>query len=284
MPSSGQRGALGVLAMLAALACGPGKPDVPVDGWALARAALLDGESCYAERPEYCLDDPAFVDAAIQDVLDSRYEGQMPPNSKQVDKLIRSARVAYDEASQTPESLAKIEARVAAYYAEPTVDASDAKLVNVDLGALPGTLAVQGRVDDIVLTGSPLIEDFWWQGAEAGRVLARYAKAHPDKDIVRVQLQLPTGSSSKKTLVYRYFRKHKRVAFGELLSTSLFVTEAIEGGLETMAAGRLDLGKDARSHCSRPKSGSSSGWCPWQDPYGEAARDARREAERAARR
>ncbi|KIG11612.1 hypothetical protein DB30_03110 [Enhygromyxa salina] len=264
--------------MLAA-ACGPAKPDVEVDGWALARAAMLDGESCYADQPAYCIADPAFVDAAIQAALDGRFSGTMPKLGREVDKLIRSARVHYRDASRTPESLTRIEALVQAHYDAPSVDASsDPKLVNVDLGALPGRLALRGRTDTIALAESPLIESFWWQGAEAGRTLAKYAIAHPDKAVVRIQLQIPKGSSSDKTLVYRYFRAQNRVAFGELLDDSVYLTGEISGGLEAMAAGRLSLGKEARKLCSRPRSidDGPREWCPWQDEYGEAAKRARK--------
>jgi hypothetical protein len=258
-------------------ACGPRKPDVEVDGWALARAAMVDGESCYADRPEYCIADPAFVDAAIQAALDGRHAGTMPKLSRDVQTVIRSARIKYSNASQTPESLAQIEALVQAHYDAPTVDASsDPKLVNVDLGALPGTLALRGRVSTIALAESPLIELFWWQGAEAGRTLATYANAHPDKAVVRIQLQIPKGSGSSKTLVYRYFRAQNQVAFGELLDRSVYLTGEISGGLEAMAAGRLSLTSDDHKLCSRPKTESDGEWCPWRDEYGEAAKRARK--------
>jgi len=268
------------LAALALVACGASKPDVDVDGWKLARAALVDGDSCYADKAAYCITDQAFVDAAIQSTLDFRFDGEMPKKKKDVEQVIRSARVRYYDAMREPEQLAKITELVASYYAAPEVDASDPELVNVDLGALPGELAIRGRVDTIVLADSPLIESFWWSGAEAGRVLAKYANAHFDKDVVRVELLIPKESS--KRLVYRYFRGRNRVVFGEYGETSVYVTPEVPGGLEAMAAGKLDLGPGVRNMCSKPRSGTSSQWCPWQDPYGEAQREAERAAARAS--
>lgn len=270
--------------ILLALACGPPPPDVEVDGWALARAALVDGESCYDDRPDYCIREPAFVDAAIQGALDGRFGGVMPKMGREVEAVIRSARVGYQRASQEDARLREIEGLVAARYAAPVIDTSDPELVNVDLGALPGKLAV--RRFDIVLTDSPMVEDFWWASAEAGRVLAEHADAHPEKAIVRVELRMPTGSSSEKTLVYRYFRDEGAVAFGELLEGSIYVSPPLEGGPRALAEGRQRLSvRDAR-FCSRSRAqGEAEGdgeveWCPWSDPYGEAAREAARAARR----
>ena len=255
---------------LTLVACGPAKPPQEVDGWALARAALVDGESCYAERPAYCIQDPAFVDAALQAALDRRFDGQMPKFDKQVEQVIRSARINYENASQEPEGLAQITELVAANYAAPPVDTSVEGIVNVELGALPGELAVYGRVPTIVLSKSPLIEDFWWQGAEARRVLAKYAEAHPQAEVVRVEVDIPKGTGSDKHLIYRYFRETERVAFGQREASSLYL--GAPTSLADMRAGKLALGKDARESCSKPKSGPSSSWCPYQDRFLEAER------------
>ena len=144
----------------------------------------------------------------------------MPKLSRDVEQVIRSARIGYQDASETPESLAKIEGLVAAYYADPKLDLSDPKLVNVDLGALPGRLVVQGRVDEIVLRDSDLIEEFRWSSAEAGRVIGKYALAYPEAEIIRVELIIPKGSGTHP-MVYRYFRERNRVAFSELLDKSI---------------------------------------------------------------
>lgn len=253
---------------LALTACGPSKPAQEVDGWALARAALVDGKSCYADRPAYCIQDPAFIDAAVQDALDARFEGQMPKLEREVEQVIRSARIAYEDASQEPEGLAQITELVAAHYAAPSVDTRVEGVVNVELGALPGELAVYGRVPTLVLAESPLIENFWWQGAEAGRVLAEHAEAHPEAQVIRVELDIPQGSGSDKHLVYRYFRKTERVAFGKRGETSLYLGPKTT--LADMAAGKLDLSPDTREFCSKPKGGPSSSWCPYKDRWLDA--------------
>ena len=287
MPTA--RGFVGfAVGLVVALVCGcEPSPDVEVDGWALARAALVDGDSCYADRPEYCIVEPEFVDAAITKALaDRRWNGEMPKMSRQVDQVVRSARIDYQEASKTPEGLAKIEARVAEYYANPKVDAdSDPALVNIDLGALPGRLTTQGRVDEIVLRDSPLIEEFRWKSSEAGRVLGEAALAHPSKPVVRVQLLIPKGASTRP-LVYRYFRDQNRVVFGELLERTLYLSKPVEGGPEALAAGQLSLHRNELELCSRSKAldEDSGRWCPLQDAYGERAREVAREAAREARR
>lgn len=272
------------LCLASSLACGPGAPDTPVDGWTEARAALVDGESCYAQLADYCLKDQALIDAAIQAALDARFDGVMPGGARDVEDVIRSARGRYKTASREPAQLEQIAALVQARYDAPVVDASDPELVNVDLGALPGTLAVRGRSPTIVLSDSPLIEAFWWRADEAGRVLARYAREHPEKPVVRAELRIPKGTGSDKHLAYRYFREHNRVAFGEVGEDSVYVTAEIPGGIEAMAAGALELGHGARSLCSRPRSGPSSSWCPWRDRYAEAQREAARARRRDASR
>ena len=268
------------VAALALLACSP-REAREVDGWALARAALVDGESCYADRPDFCISDPAFVDAAIQGALDARHGGTMPKLDRDVEAVIRSARVHYEDASREPEQLLAIAKLVEARYAAPVIDAdSDPELVNVDLGALPGELTLSGRTSTIVLKESALTEDFWWSSAEAGRVLARYAEAHPDKAVVRVEVLIPKAAS--KHLVYRYFREKNRVAFGEIGEHHVYLGP--ETSLIDMVAGKLDLSNEARRLCSRPKDElENGGWCPWKDPYAEAQAEAKRKAEREAR-
>lgn len=250
--------------------CGPGAAPQQVDGWALAWDALLDGESCYAEHAAYCITERAFVEAAVQDVLDARFDGAMPKFDNDVERVIRSARIKYAKASQEPEGLAQISELVTAHYADPPVDTSVEGVVNVDVGALPGELSIRGRVPRIALADSPLIERFWWQGAEAGRVLAKYAQAHPQAAVVRVELVIPKGAGSDKHLIYRYFRERGRVAFGERGKPSLYLGE--QTSLEAMAAGKLDLSDEAREFCSLARHSAKPGWCPGRDRYLEAQR------------
>jgi hypothetical protein len=259
-------------ALLPTLACSP-STDVEVDGWAVIRAALVDGKSCYAERPEYCITEPELVDAAIERALAARWEGEMPKMGREVDQVLRSARVHYKEASMAPENLAKIEALVRDYYAAPKIDAlTDLDVVNIDLGALPGTLGTQGRLSEIVLLESDLIAEYRWEPSEAGRVLGRYAREYPHKDVIRAEFVIPKGASTRP-MVYRYFRAENRIVFGELLERTLYVSDPIEGGPAAMVTGKLDLTRDHVKLCSGWQNPDEDHrWCPIEDEYGSRVR------------
>ena len=171
---------IAVVALLAG--CGPPKPPMPVDGWKVARAALVDGTSCYPVGRSTASPNPMLWTRRSSRHWIRTSTGKMPGFDKEVEKIIWHARSKYRTSLLSPAGLAKTEKLVAAYYDNPTVDATLVEgTVSVDAGALPGRLTVGGRVSTIMLSESDLVEGFRWKASEAGRKLARYATAHPGR-------------------------------------------------------------------------------------------------------
>lgn len=250
-------------------------PDHQVDGWAVARAALLDGRDCYAGEPAYCIDDPAVVDAAIKEAVTARAGGSMPSSSRKVDAVVKTARTKYRERSRTDAGLRAIEARVAAAYAAPRVDlTSDPATVAVDLGAPPGTLAIRGRGRDIQLATSAHVANGQWVEREAGRILHEYARRHPERDVVRASVVLAQGSGLPRVLVYRYLRRQDRVVFGEEGASSLRVLSLAKGAPE-LAAGAFSWASARHCTSGHPELPSD---CPTADPVARKRREASRRA------
>ena len=251
----------------------------PVDGMALTRAALLDGSSCYARHPRLCIDDPAFIDAAIESALEKRFKGVMPTQRRDVDRVIASARTAYRTSMQSPVGLERLEEHVKAVYQDPSIDADAVPgVVNADFGALPGELSLGGRVKDIRLRDSPLLEGHNWSGTEIAARMGAVVQAHPEANVVRGELRIPRGS--RKRMVYRYFAKRRQLVFGERGKRTVRVCEPLADGA-ALTKSALDLG-DCRACAPSPSAGSNR-WCPVDDPYLAVQRKAEREAQKAAR-
>jgi hypothetical protein len=205
------RVALGAL-LLATAAAGckrrPPPAELVEDGWSEVRAELLSGAHCFAERPEYCVADTAFVDKAIRSRLDALYGGEMPLRRAHVEATKRAAVVEYKRLMTSPEGVAKVAEAIEARYLEPraTVGVSG---VQVDFGVVPGKLSGHPGAMEITLDESSLAADGWLE-AEARRALALYARAHPDARVLRIEVVLPTKTGLGR-YVYRYSRIEKRV-------------------------------------------------------------------------
>ena len=147
-----------------------------------------------------------------------------------------------------------------------------AGVVSVDLGALPGELRTNRRGAPVVLAKTELLDGFDWRADEAGRQLAKYADAYPDAEEVRVEVRSP--SAAGRHFVYRYLRGSNRVVHEELevgRGDSQYVSEPIPGGLDTMRAGKLELGKSNGKTCYASGGEGSTG-CHISDRY-RAAKD-----------
>lgn len=272
MTPSIQHGALSV-ALLSVIACGPKAPPKKVDGQALVRAALLDGTACYAERPEYCIDDEAFVQSAIDMAVERRAGGSMPEYEREVEQVVRSAKSAYRKSLKSPAGLAKIEEKVAAYWADPRVDTGlVAGIVSADLGAPPGTLAPEVRGSDVRLRKSEFLDGGRLRADEVGRQLARLAKAHPDADEVRIQVVLPRGRGKERPWVYRWSPGADEVVEHQLRDIDVRFIPVPDGSVDALAAGRLSFDAPGVRHCSARRSD-----CGSKDRYAEAAKAAERE-------
>lgn len=188
-------------------------PEEVVDGWPLARATLTSGEHCFAQRPEYCLTDPSFVDAAIKPRLEELYGGEMPPRKMHVDAVIRYAAIRYKRETMKPENLAKVEELVKERYANPkTTEAGD--VVSVDVGAVPGILQGHPSTLSLSILSSEVIERGEWKRSELERVMGDLVTKYPDKKVYRVAVIVPT-EKGLVSMSYRYLRSTKTVVIND---------------------------------------------------------------------
>ncbi len=263
-----------------ALGCdGQSKRDEPVeDGQAIVRAALLDGSNCYGETPVLCIEDETFIASSIEAALETRWKGEMPKTRGEVEQVIRSARGKYRDSMQAPHGLEMLERLVEERYANPVVDTETVPgIVSIDMGALPGELRSNRRGAPVVLSKTDLIDGFDWRPDEAGRQLAKYADVHPDAEEVRIEVRYP--SSAARHFVYRYLRKSNQVVHEELevgRGDTQYVSNPIEGGLDTMRAGKLELGEAQGKNCYAGRRHNSND-CRIPDAYRSAKKAARDE-------
>ncbi len=185
------------------------RPEETVDGWSMSRKALTSGQECFAGRPEYCITDPAFVDAAIKPRLDDLYGGEMPLRKLYVDAIVRAAINEYRRAMMKPESITKVEQLVKERYDNPKVEIKGDE-VAADMGVVPGRIEPSIATLGLRLTKSELIDLGSWKEDEARRVLALFAKKYPDKTRVRVSVSIVTAHGME-TESYLYLRNEKRL-------------------------------------------------------------------------
>ena len=252
------------------------KRNEPVeDGEAMVRAALLDGSNCYGETPVLCIEDETFIASSIEAALETRWNGEMPKTRGDVEDVIRSARGKYRASMQAPHGLEMLERLVEERYANPVIDTETVPgIVSVDMGALPGELRANRRGAPVVLTKTDLLDGFDWKPSEAGRQLAKYADAHPDAKEIRIEVRYP--SSAARHFIYRYLRKSNTIVHEELevgRGDTQYVSNSIEGGLDTMRAGKLLLGDAQGKTCYAPRR-AESGDCRVSDTYREAKKAA----------
>ncbi len=186
-------------------------PEETVDGWALARKALTSGRECFAARPEYCITDPAFVDAAIQPRLDELYGGEMPLRKVNADAIVRASITEYRRAMMKPENMLRVEELVRERYGNPKITMEGDEVV-VDMGVVPGPIGPSLATSSLRLVSSELIENGSWKESEAHRVLSSFAKKYPEKRRVRVGVTIVSARGGMEPETYRYLRDDKRVA------------------------------------------------------------------------
>jgi hypothetical protein len=184
-------------------------PEDAVDGWSMAREALTSGEYCYAGRAEFCLTDPAFVDAAIRPRLEELYGGEMPPRRAHVEAVIRAAAIVYRRDSTTPDNVARIEELVKERYLNPKITVTD-DTVSADMGVVPGSLSVVPSTMSLKLVESEYLDKSEWSRAEVERMLTSLAERYPDKNVVRVSVTLP-WANGLGVMSYRWIQDERRV-------------------------------------------------------------------------
>ena len=263
-----------VVARLAA-ACDVKPAETVNDGRDLVRQGLLDGSNCYAKTPLLCIEDDAYIEGSIDAALASRWNGEMPSKRAEIDHVLRSSKSKYRASMASPAGLATLETLVQARYGDPSIDTDTVPgVVAVDLGALPGRLrAGSPREPAVVLSETDLIDGLVWRMDEAGRLLAKYADAHPAAEEIRLEVRYPTAAA--RHFVVRYIRAKNVVVRQELevgRGDSQFVSSPITGGLETLRLGELRLGSADGEHCYPSHQAEEQVDCRIPDRYLEAKR------------
>lgn len=180
-----------------------------VDGWALAREALTSGEHCFARRRDYCLDDPAFVDAAIQPRLDELYGGEMPKRRVHAEAVVRAAAETYKRAQMRRENLAKVEELVRERYENPRVSTGE-EVLSVDMGVVPGKLEGASATLGLRMVKSEHAVNGEWKRSELERVLRDFDAKYPDKQVLRISVGVATDRGIRE-VVYRWLRGEQRL-------------------------------------------------------------------------
>lgn len=215
-------------------ACRRPSPEQRVDGWKYIRAALTDGKECFAGRPEYCITDPEFIDAAVRPRLNAVYDGEMPERDIKVWALARAAGREYRRMLTQPDNIARVEELVRERYRTPVVT-TDATTVRVDVGVVPGKIiAVEANHSLRILTSADEADGFW-APEEARRVLGEWAAKYPDKPDVEVTVVVGT---SLRSLVYRWRREAHRVFILSDEGES-WTSEPLRDGLDAIASALL---------------------------------------------
>ena len=240
------------------------RPEEIVDGWALARKALTGGDACFAARAEYCITDPAFIDAAIQPRLDDLYGGEMPQRKVYADAIVRAGVTEYRRAMMKPENITKVEALVKERYDNPKVESKGDEVV-ADMGVVPGHIEPAIATLGLRLTKSDLIESGSFKEDEARRLLVHFAKKYADKARVRVIVSIVTAQGMQ-TEGYLYLRGEKRVVVH--LGGHAHTTGSLAGG--DAALEKTPLSLEALTLCKEVGAPPSAPDCPAPDKPPEA--------------
>lgn len=221
-----RRGLLAILALVTVgtFGCRRIRPEDRVDGWALARTTLTNGSSCFAGRPEYCLTDPEFVDAAVRPRLDGLYGGEMPPRKIHVEAVVRAAELEYKKRSTSPDNVRRIEELVRERYHNPKLSVVGDEVV-IDMGVVPGPLEVVQSTHGLRMRRSAEVEAGGYRPAELSRVIALAAAHDRTRSRVRVEVLLPMDRGELTPFTYRYDRSDHRIIVysgGEAMSSPRF--------------------------------------------------------------
>lgn len=208
------------------LSCRNPQPELE-DGWAVARRALVDGRMCFAGRPEYCVTDPDFVDAAIRPRLDALYGGQMPPRKVHVEAVIRAAELEYKRNLTLPANVARIEELVRERYFNPRIELRDGE-ATIDVGVVPGKLEAIPATRALRMRQSDEVEAGGYRPAELSRLIALGLAQEPKPSRVSISVELPLGRELIR-FTYRYDVSQRRIVVfggGEAMSSPRLESEA----------------------------------------------------------
>jgi hypothetical protein len=233
------------LAVAGAFACRNQREEV--DGWALARNALTDGKECFAERAEYCLNDPALVDSAIRPRLDALYGGEMPKKKVYVDAVVREAVREYRRRCAEPANLRRIETLVAERYENPKAERRGDEFW-IDFGVVPGKLSASRASFQIELRETPLAQKGRWTDAEARDKFVAALTKYPDEKQFVLVVTVPDGHAFA-TFTFRFERDRKGVIVG--LGPRHFIDRDASAN-DNFA--NFSLSPEALDSCSSPSS------------------------------
>ncbi len=196
---------MGASVALALSACSK-TPDPPADDpRGTYRAAMLDDpDLCFYDRAEYCIRDPEFVEAVIDDAIE-RNRGELPDRQRALKRFIFHNVSRYRSAQlETEEARNQVHALMVAHYENAPITINERSGVPmIDLGVVPTGLT-RARVGWTMNPESPLLEESQPQSAHVARQLLRLREAHPEASQLDVKATVRQHSFTHVTEVSWY--------------------------------------------------------------------------------
>ena len=242
----------------------------PVDGWALLAEDLFGTQTnapleaarangCPLSRRDYCVEDEAFIRAAVQAELDEHAGGEMPATRTKVRRLMTGLGYAYGERLRSEEGLEQVRALLRARFDAPVSGEIKGELV-VDYGVVPFAITSEKKSFAI----GPLTDPDIWTAPDIGRRLQAATKAHPDAKMLHLVASFAERgtrgrglSLTDRHVIYRPGGP-KLVTYTEEGKTRYIATlparglAALVDGEVTLGVGELEKCVPRRSRGERP--------------------------------
>jgi len=211
------------------------------DPLALTREVLLeDPDACFRGFAPYCIRDRAFVDPLLERSVDFVGRGKAPTTREEAEAVVFHAVGRYKNAhTRSEEGRALLEELMRDYYAKPTVFRhEDGGRLVVEMGVLPGRVVKYGRTYSVE---SDLLVDGQWKGTEAASMLERFTRAHPDAQVIDLEIYLPDGSSWERWN-YRYHRDRDQISVHHAsLPTHAYLSDKVRDDFGPWTSGARSL-------------------------------------------
>jgi hypothetical protein len=177
------------------------------------RAEVLSQVKPFADRPEYAVTDPAFIDPCIAAAIQEGGER---------DWVVRSAVMKVGNKLAQPDGLARIEKLVADRYAHPVIT-QDGQRVTIDAGVIAGKLHVfRGSME---IDTSPALDRGEWATTEIVRFLKLGIAKYPDATEYDALVTIP-ATSKRPDWRYAYDRPEGTIRISQKdWRAPVFVTE-----------------------------------------------------------
>ncbi|MFT5354201.1 MAG: hypothetical protein ACI9KE_001404 [Polyangiales bacterium] len=184
-----------LLALIQSAGCSR-SPDVIVENprEVIHQEVMADERNCFLNTLAYCVEDRANLDAIIDELVETRFHGEMPTTRRHITRLVRSVGMRYHSASlETEAGRAQVLARMMERYENPPITFENG-IARADLGFVPTGFS-QRRRSWVLADSSPLMERNQPKTTHVARQLLRLRDAHPDAVMYSVEARAPQGMS-----------------------------------------------------------------------------------------